>query len=59
MIVHGCVEIHPKGYVKWIIVMEFRFLLIIYYLIQEILVKAILDVYVRGVKIKSFSIYML
>ena len=32
--------------------MRLRILLIMYYLIQEILVKAILDVHVRGVRIK-------
>jgi hypothetical protein len=59
MIVHGCIKIHIKGYVGWIIVMEFKVLLITHYLIGEILVEAILDVYVRGVKIKSFLILML
>ena len=54
MIIHRCIEIHPKGCVKWIIVMELRVLLITHYLIREILVDAILDVYVRGVKIKKF-----
>jgi hypothetical protein len=54
MIVHGCIKIHTKGYIGWIIVMEFKVLLIIHYLIGEILVEAILDVYVRGVKIKKF-----
>jgi len=32
--------------------MGFRILLIIHYLIQEILVERVLDVYARGVKIK-------
>ena len=49
-----CIEFHPKGYAGWIIVMELRVLLITHDLIQEILVKAVLDVCVRGVKIKKF-----
>jgi len=36
--------------------MELRVLLIIYYLIQEMLVEMVLDVYVRGVKIKSLKV---
>jgi hypothetical protein len=59
MIVHGCIEIHPKGCGWWIIVMGFGVLLIMHYLIREILVDGVLDVYARGVKIKSFSIQML
>jgi hypothetical protein len=50
MIVHGCIEIHSKGCVGWIIAIEF--LLIMHYLIREILVEAILDVHIRDVKIK-------
>jgi hypothetical protein len=53
MIVHGCIEIHSKGCLGWIIVMRFRVLLITHYLIQKILVEAILDIHVRGVKIKK------
>jgi hypothetical protein len=56
MIVHGCIEIHPKGCRGWIIVMGFRVLLIVRYLIREILLDGVLDVYARGVKIKSSSI---
>jgi hypothetical protein len=56
MIVYGCIEIHPKNYEGWIIVMEFRVLLIMQYLIQKILVEAILDVHTTDVKIKSFLI---
>jgi hypothetical protein len=56
MIVHGCIEIHPKGCIGWIIVIEFRILLIVHYLIREILIEMILDIHVKGVKIKSFSI---
>jgi hypothetical protein len=37
----------------------FRVLLIVHYLIREILMKAILDVHVRDVKIKSFLIQLL
>jgi hypothetical protein len=59
MIVHGCLEIHPKGCGGWSIVMRFRVLLITYYLIQEILVKGVFNIHARGVKIKSFSIHML
>ena len=44
MIIHGCIEIHLKACVGWIIEMRFRVLLITHYLIQEILVKTIFDV---------------
>jgi len=54
MIVHRCIEIHPKNCIGWIIVMRFRVLLIMHYLIQEILVEAVLDVHVKDVKIKMF-----
>jgi hypothetical protein len=43
----------------WIIVIGLRVLLIMYYVIQEILVGAVLDVYVKSVKIKNFLIQML
>jgi hypothetical protein len=59
MIVHGCIEIHPKNYGRWIIVMRFRILLITQYPIREILADAVLGVHARCVKIKSFSIQML
>ena len=59
LIVHECIEIHLKACGGWIIVMEFRVLLIIHYLIREILVKGELDVHAKGVKIKSFLIQML
>jgi hypothetical protein len=59
MIVHGCTRIHSKDCGGWIIVMEFRVLLITQHLIQEILVEAILGVHAKGVKIKSFFIQML
>jgi hypothetical protein len=39
--------------------MEFRVLLITHYLIREILIEVVLDVHVRNVKIKIFSIQML
>jgi hypothetical protein len=53
------IKIHPKSCIRWIIVMGLRVLLITHYLIQKILVDVVLDVYVRGVKIKSFSVQML
>jgi hypothetical protein len=56
IIVHGCIKIHPKGCGGWIILMRFRVLLIIHYLIREILVEGVLDVHARGVKIKKISI---
>jgi len=56
MIVHGCIEIHPKGCRGWIILMGFRVLLIMHYLIREILVDGVLDVHTKGIKIQSFSI---
>jgi hypothetical protein len=46
MIIHGCIKIHPEGCEGWIIVMRFTVLLIMHYLIQEILVEGVLDVYV-------------
>jgi hypothetical protein len=58
MIVYECIEIHPKGCRGWIIVIEFRVLLIIHYLILEILVERVLDIYTRCVK-KGFSIHIL
>jgi hypothetical protein len=56
MIVHGYIKIHHKDCGWWIIVMGFRVLLITQYLIRDILVEAILDTHIRGVKIKTFSI---
>jgi len=56
MIVHGCIKIHLKGCGGWIIVMGFKVLLIMHYLIWEILVEAVLDVHVRDVKNKNFLI---
>jgi len=53
MIVHEYIEIHPNDCGGWIIVIEFRVLLITQYLIREILVEAVLGIYARGVKIKS------
>jgi hypothetical protein len=49
MIIHGCIEIHPKGCGGWIVVMGFRILLIMHYLIRELLVEAVLDVHASGV----------
>ena len=54
MIVYGCIEIHIKGCVRWIIVMKLRVLLITHYLIWDILVEIVLDVHVKGVKNKKF-----
>jgi len=54
MIIHGCLEIHPKGCVEWIIIIGFKILLITHYLILEILVQAVLDIHLRGVKIKKY-----
>jgi len=54
MIVHECIEIHPKGFVGWIFVRGFMVLLNMHYLIQEILMEAVLDVHVKGAKIKKF-----
>jgi hypothetical protein len=59
MIVHGCIEIHPKHYGGWIIVMGFRVLLISQHIFPEILLKAALGVYAGSVKIKSICIQML
>jgi len=56
MIVHGCIEIHFKDCGGWIIVMGFKVLLITQYLIQKILVEAVLGVYARDVKIKKILI---
>ena len=56
MIVHGCIEIHSKGYGGWIIVIGLKVLLITHYLIREILVEGVLDVHARVVKIKNSSI---
>jgi len=55
MIVYRRIQIHPKGCGWWIIIMGFRVLLTIHYLIQEILVKGVLDVHTRDVKIKKIS----
>jgi hypothetical protein len=55
MIVLGYIEFHLKGYAGWIIVMKLGVLLIMYYLIWEILVEAILDVHIKGVKKVSQS----
>ena len=53
MIVHRYIEIHLKGYEIWIILMELRVLLIMHYLIQKMLVEVVLDIHIRGVKIKK------
>jgi hypothetical protein len=44
MIVHGCIEIHPKD-CGWIIVTGFRVLLISQHLFPEILLEAVLGVH--------------
>ena len=54
MIVHRCIETHPKDCGGWIIVMGFRVLLISQHLFQEILLVAILGVHAVSVKIKKF-----
>jgi hypothetical protein len=54
MIVHGYIEIHPKGCEGCIIVMGFMVLLITHYLIREILVEAVLDVNEKHVRIINF-----
>jgi len=56
MIVHGCIEIHPKDCGGWIIVTGFRVLLISQHLFLEILLEAVLGVHARSVKIKSICI---
>ena len=45
-----CIEIHPKDCRWWIIVMGFKVLLIMHYLIREILVEGVLDVHISDVK---------
>jgi hypothetical protein len=59
MIVHGCIEIHPKDCGGWIIVMGFGVLLISKHLFPEILLEAVLDVHAKSIKIKSICIQML
>jgi hypothetical protein len=59
MDVHEYIEIHPKDCGGWIIVMDFKVLLIMQILIREILVETVLGIYARDVKIKIFSIQML
>ena len=59
MIFHGCIKIHLKDCEGWIIIMGFKVLLIMQYLIREILMKAVLGIHARDVKIKSLSIQML
>jgi len=43
MIIHGCIEIHPKDWEGWIIVKGFRVLL--QHLFLEILLEAVLGVH--------------
>jgi hypothetical protein len=59
MIIHGCIETHPKDCGGWIILMGFRVLLISQHLFREILLMAVLDVHAGSVKIKSLCIQML
>jgi hypothetical protein len=59
MIIHGCIEIHPKECRGWIIVIRFRVLLISQHPFIEILLDAVLGVNARSVKIKSICIQML
>jgi hypothetical protein len=58
MIVHECIEIHPKDFGGWIIVMRFRVLLISQHLFLKILLEAVLGVHAGSVKIKSICIQM-
>jgi hypothetical protein len=59
MIVHECIEIHPKDCGGWIIVTGSRVLLISQYLFPEFLLESVLDVHAGSVKIKSICIQML
>jgi hypothetical protein len=52
-------QVSPEGLRRMNYCNEVEVLLVTYYLIREILVEMILDVHVRDVKIKSFSIQML
>jgi hypothetical protein len=54
MIVHGCIEIHPKDCRGWIIVTGFRVLLISQHLFPKILLEAVLGVHAGSVKIKKY-----
>ena len=54
MIVHGCIEIHPKDCRGWIIVTGFRVLLISQHLFPKILLEIVLGVHVGSVKIKKY-----
>ena len=58
MIVHGCIEMHPKDCGGWIIVTGFRVLLISQHLFPEILLEAVLGVHAGSVRIKSICIQM-
>jgi hypothetical protein len=55
MIVDGCIGTHPKDCGGWIIVTEFRVLLISQHLFRGILLMAVLGVYAGTVKIKNFA----
>jgi len=59
MIVHECIEIHPKDCGGWIIVTGFRILLISQHLFPEILLEAVLGVHLGSVKIKGIYTQML
>jgi hypothetical protein len=59
MIIHECIETHPKDYGGWIIVMGFGVLLILQHLFRGILLMVVLGVYAGSVKIKSLCIKML
>jgi len=52
MSVNGCIDIYPRGCGGWITVIWFRVLLITYYIIREILMGVVLDVYARDVRKK-------
>jgi len=53
MIVHRCIEIHPKDCGGWIIVMGFRVLLILQHLFRGFLLEAVLDVLAESVNIDT------
>jgi hypothetical protein len=59
MIVHECIEIHPKDCGGWIIVTRFRVSLISQHLFPKFLLEAVLGVHAGSVKIKGICIQML
>jgi len=55
MIVNGCIKIYPRGYKGWITVLGLRVLLITHYLIREILMDVVLDVYTRDITKNNYQ----